>query len=190
MPMPKKTVSTTKFHTVKKRRQPGPSWKADCARMKKHQLKIAARTSSSVPSLTHGDEVNDAARTCRSPRNAAQPARVSTQQKCPTPDTRPIARSEYVVGGAHSLRAQGGDDGGRRGGGESGGGAGDGGGGGGGGGEGGGRLGGGGFGGGGGGGQGGGGGGQGGGGLGDGGGGDGGGDGEGDVSGGDGGKIL
>ena len=33
--MPKKVVSTTKFHTVKKR-MAGPSWKADCARMKKH----------------------------------------------------------------------------------------------------------------------------------------------------------
>ena len=81
MPMPKKPVSTIKFHTVKKRRQPGPSWKADCASMKKHQPKIAARTTSSVRSLTRGDEVNEAARTCRSPRNAAQPARVSIQQK-------------------------------------------------------------------------------------------------------------
>ena len=118
--MPKKTVSTMKFHTVKKRRQPGPSWKADCASMKKHQLKIAARTSSSVLSLTQGDEVKDAARTCRSPRNAAQPARVSTQQKWLTPNTKPITRSEYVVGGAHSLRAQGGDDGGGEGGGDEG----------------------------------------------------------------------
>ena len=110
--MPKKLVSTTKFHTVKKRRQPGPSWKADCARMKKHQPKIAARTSSSVRSLTRGDEVNEAARTCRSPRNAAQPARLSTQQKWLTPKTRPTTRSEYVAGGAHGLRSQGGDDGG------------------------------------------------------------------------------
>ena len=89
--------------------------------MKKHQPKMAARTSSSVRSLTRGDEVNEAARTCRSLRNAAQPARLSTQQKWLTPKTRPIARSEYVAGGAHSLRSQGGADGGGYGGGGSGG---------------------------------------------------------------------
>jgi len=120
--MPKKAVSTTKFHTVKKRRQPGPSWKADCARMKKHQLKIAARTSRSARSLTRGDEVIEAARTCRSLRNAAQPARLSTQQKWSTPKMKPTVRSEYVAGGAHSLRSQGGEDGGGNGGGGAGGG--------------------------------------------------------------------
>ena len=120
--MPKKVVSTTKFHTVKKRRQPGPSWNADCARMKKHQLKIAARTSRSARSLTRGDEVIEAARTCRSLRNAAQPACLSTQQKWLTPKMKPNVRSEYVAGGAHSLRSQGGEDGGGNGGGGEGGG--------------------------------------------------------------------
>ena len=97
----------------------------------KHHRKMAVRTSSSARSLTHEDDVADAARTAPSERNAIQPERAFTHQKWLRPRLSCAAMRANVAGRAHSVCSQGGggDGGGGDGGGGDSGGGGDGGGG-------------------------------------------------------------